>query len=114
MAVVYNIDVSQIVGKIENATEKGLAMLSSQILRDCNYFCKQDQGGLIASSLMHSRLKEGKLVWQTPYAVRQYYEIRTAYTDKNPNASWRWCDLAKKTFGADWVKQAQAIKRLYE
>ena len=33
--------------KIDNAWKSGLEMLSSQILRDCNEYCKEDQGTLI-------------------------------------------------------------------
>ena len=96
--------------KVDNAWKAGLAQLSSQILKDCNRYCKEDQEGiLIASSLIHSQLKDGKLIWQTPYAARQYYEIRTAYKDYNPNASWRWCEVAKANHGERWLKQARKV-----
>lgn len=88
-------------------------MLATQILKDCNFYCKEDTGMLIASSLIHSDLKNGKLVWQTPYAARQYYKIPTAYKDVNPNASWRWVEVAKNNFKHDWERQAQAIVRVY-
>lgn len=114
MAVRINIDGNTIQAKIDNAWESGLEMLSSQILRDCNFYCKQDTGMLIMSSYIHSDLKRGLLVWQTPYAARQYYEIPTAYKDNNSNATWRWCEVAKKNFSADWGRQAQAITRLYK
>ena len=114
MPVKFNINSAQIQKKCENPLgEQGLAMLSSQILKDCNYYCKEDTGMLIASSMTHSKLKEGLLIWQTPYAARQYYEIRTAYKDVNSNASWRWCEVAKSLHLADWGRQAQAIARLY-
>lgn len=114
MPVKFNINQAQITNRVNNPFGKeGLAMLSSQILRDCNKYCKQDTTMLISSSLIHSRLNEGLLIWQTPYAARQYYEIRTAYKDKNPNASWRWCEVAKENHKEQWGKQAQAIARLY-
>lgn len=113
MSVKINISGDKIQAKIDNAWESGLKMLSSQILRDCNRYCKEDTGMLIMSSLIHSRLKEGLLIWQTPYAARQYYEIRTAYKDVNSNASWRWCELAKSLHLADWGRLAQAITRYY-
>ena len=114
MSVKINISGDKIQAKIDNAWEAGLEMLSSQILRDCNRYCKQDQGFLIMSSYIHSRLKEGLLIWQTPYAARQYYEIRTANKEYNSNASWRWCELAKSLHLADWGRQAQAITRYYK
>ena len=113
MAVRFQINENSIKVKIDNAWESGREMLCSQILRDCNMYCKEDTGMLIMSSYIHSRLKEGLLIWQTPYAARQYYEIPTAYKDVNPQASWRWCEVAKQNHLAEWGRQAQAITRLY-
>lgn len=111
--VIYNINTSDIIKSFDTAWEKGLAMLSSQVLKDCNQYCKEDTGMLIASSMIHSNLEKGKLVWQTPYAARQYYEIRTAYKDVNSKATWRWVEVAEQTLKTRWQKQADAIMRLY-
>lgn len=113
MAVRISINENKIRATIDNTWSSGREMLSSQILRDCNLYCKEDTGMLIMSSLIHSRLKDGLLIWNTPYAARQYYEIPTAYHDVNSNASWRWCEVAKQNHLAEWVRQAQAIMRLY-
>ena len=113
MSVRININDNRIQAKIDAAWESGLEMLSSEILRDCNKYCKQDQGYLIMSSYIHSDLKHGRLVWQTPYAARQYYEIQTAYKDVNPNATWRWCEVARNNYLDKWARQAQAITRYY-
>ena len=114
MAVRIKIDGNKIQAKIDNTWKNGVEMLSSQILRDCNRYCKEDTGMLIMSSFIHSRLDQGLLIWQTPYAARQYYEIRTAYHDVNSEATWRWCEVAKNLHGADWARMAQAITRLYK
>jgi hypothetical protein len=113
MAVRIQINENSIRATIDNTWQSGREMLCSQILRDCNLYCKEDTGMLIMSSLIHSRLKDGLLIWNTPYAARQYYEIPTAYTDVNSNASWRWCEVAKQNHLAEWGRQAQAITRLY-
>lgn len=113
MSVKVEVDQNLIKTKMNKAWKKGLGMLSSQILKDCNRYCKEDTWMLIISSLIHSDLDNGKLVWNTPYAARQYYEIQTAYHDKNPEASWMWCDVAKQQHLDDWNKQAQAITKYY-
>ena len=113
MAVKVKIDKSAVAAKVEGAWGKGLALLTNEIMNDCNQYCKEDTGMLIASSYIHSDLNNGKLVWQTPYAARQYYEIRTAHTDVNSEASWRWCEVAKANHKERWGRQAQAIARLY-
>lgn len=107
MPVKIKIDKSAVVAKVEGAFNKGLAMLSSEILDDCNQYCKEDTGMLIQSSYIHSQPQLGMLVWQTPYARRQYWAIRTAYTDVNPNAIWKWCEVAKKKHLKKWERQAQ-------
>ena len=113
MSVKIVINENTIKAKIDTVWQSGLEMLSSQILRDCNKYCKEDTGMLIMSSYIHSRLKEGLLVWNTPYAARQYYEIQTAHTDVNSQASWRWCEVARNNYRDRWARQAQAIVRKY-
>ena len=111
MAVTININRAAVEAKVKSAWDKGLAILSEEVLNDCNQYCKEDTGVLIQSSLIHSIPKQGKLVWQTPYAKRQYWEIRTAHTDKNPNASWRWCEVAKAKHKYQWARQAEKLMR---
>lgn len=113
MPVKVNIDLAKLESKLNRTVKNGMGMISSIILRDCNKYCKEDTGMLIASSLIHSRLNDGLLIWQTPYAARQYYAIPTAYHDVNSNATWRWCEVAKNNHQANWVRQAQAIMRYY-
>lgn len=82
--------------------------LSEQVLNDCNYFVRFDTGALKDSSITHSNLKKGVLVWQTPYALKMYY-TGTPVTDKNPNASLQWCEKAEETYGEDWKEQAKQL-----
>lgn len=109
MPVKIHISKHAVQAKIDTAFSNALPQLSEEILNDCNQYCKEDTGALIASSLTHSRPQEGKLVWQTPYAKRQYWAIRTAYKDVNPNASWKWCEVAKRKHLKKWERQAQRL-----
>ena len=109
MPVKINMDKHSITARVQNAWDKGLAILSEEILNDCNIYCKKDEGTLIESSHLHSVPAEGKLIWQTPYARRQYWEIKTADTHKNPQASWKWAEVAKRKHMAQWEKQAQRL-----
>ena len=109
MAVQIRINQPVVEAKIKTAWKASLAPLAEEILNSCTQYCKEDTGALIASSLIHSIPKEGKLIWQTPYARRQYWEIRTAHTDVNPKATWKWCEAAKKARLPIWEKQAQRL-----
>ena len=111
MSVKISINRASITAKVQTAWNKGLAVLSKEILDDCNQYCKYDSGDLILSSYRHSVLKEGKLIWKKPYAKRQYWEIQTAYKDMNPNASWKWCEVAKTRHMRQWQAQAEKAVR---
>lgn len=103
-----NSDLSAIKAKIKVDCQNSLEPLSQQVLEDCNFYCKQDQGELISSSLTHSNTEKGELIWDTPYAKRQYY-LGSASKDKNPNASKMWCHKAKARFGKDWAVLLQKL-----
>lgn len=109
MGVHIQINKSAIKQKVVSAWQSGLHPLSEQVLKDCNAYCKLDQGALMASSQTHSELSKGRLIWATPYAARQHWEIRTASTDANPNASWRWTLVAKSTHVKAWTALAQRL-----
>lgn len=106
MPVKVNISKSQVKTRIETAWKAALPILSEEILNDCNEYCKEREGTLIASSLTHSRPQDGLLIWRTPYARRQYWLI-TAHKDKNPSASWKWCEVAKRRHVKKWQGLAQ-------
>lgn len=112
MPVKINISKSAVTAKVTGAFQSALPQLSEEILNDCNQYCKEDTGTLIASSLVHSRPQEGKLIWQTPYARRQYWAIRTAFKTVNSGATWRWCEAAKQRHLERWNRQAQRLMEM--
>lgn len=112
MPVKITFDKSRCVARVKDAWTKGLPLLTEEIKNDCNEYCKEREGTLKMSSDIHSRPKDGVIVWQTPYARRQYWEIRTAYTDKNPLATWRWAEVAKRNHKAKWERQAQRLMEM--
>lgn len=104
-----NINQHAVEARVMDAFKKGLPLLASEVRNDCNQYCKEDTGMLTASSMVHSRLDQGHIIWQTPYARRQYWEIRTAHKDVNPLATWRWAEVAKRTKLNKWQMQAQRL-----
>ena len=112
MPIKINIPQGQVTAKVIGAFERGLPLLTAEVRDDCNQYCKEDTGMLIASSMVHSVLDRGLIIWQTPYARRQYWEIRTAYTDVNPNAQWKWAEHAKRVHAKQWAAQAQRLMEM--
>lgn len=106
MPVRIIIDPHRVAAKVVAGFDKGMNVLAGEILADCNEYCKEDQHTLINSSMIHSDLDAGKLVWSTPYARRQYWDIRTSLT---PGRTWKWCDTAKKKYNRRWQRLAQRL-----
>ena len=104
MPVKIMIDNNAVAAKVETAWQKGLRALGEQVLNDCNKYCKEDNHILIDSSGEHSHPERGELVWQTSYAKRQYWEIKTSLT---PGRTWKWCETAKKKHLEEWQRMAQ-------
>ena len=109
MPVRITVNRHAIEAKVQGAFKKGLPILTEEIKNDCNQYCKWDSGALASSADRHSKPELGLVIWETPYARRQYWEIRTAYTDVNPGASWNWCETAKRLHKDQWERQAQRL-----
>lgn len=104
MPVKIRIDPNQVGQKVMTAWKDGLPALSEEILADCNEYCKEDQHTLIDSSIAASIPSEGKLIWETPYAKRQYWAIKTSLT---PGRTWKWCETAKRKHKKRWKMLAE-------
>ena len=96
------IDVGAIVKRVQSASDCAIFATSKQALKDSNYYCKQDQSGLINSSQIHSDLEHGKMVWKTPYARRQYY-LNATRTIVNRRARKMWAHVAAAEHKNDWL-----------
>ena len=108
MPIKIYIDPNKVGINVQGAWQKSLLPLSSQILGDCNQYVKIDSKTMMMSSGWASRLHEGKLVWDTQYAKRQYWEIRTSLTD---GRTWKWCETAKNKYKKDWRTLAEKLLR---
>lgn len=105
MPVKIKIDPDKVSARVMGVFNKDvLPALSEEILADCNEFCKEDQQTLIKSSLAKSKPQEGRLIWETDYAKRQYWAIETSLT---PGRTWKWCETAKRKYKKRWRKSAE-------
>ena len=109
MPVKINIDPNKVSARVMGVFNQDvLPALSEEILADCNEFCKEDQQTLIKSSLAKSKPQEGRLIWETDYAKRQYWSIETSLT---PGRTWKWCETAKRKYKKRWTKSAEGRLR---
>lgn len=85
---------------------KALPILSEQILTDCNTYVRMQSGNLADSG--HTEAGGKRIVWNTPYAKKVYY-TGTPLKNRNPNASLRWCEKAKRMHSGEWAAQASKL-----
>jgi len=100
-------DSNKLLQKIEKRVNGVQRNLDLQVMKDSNLFCPRDVGTLQSSVLIASELGSGVLVWDSPYARRQYYEAPNKSLDKNPKAQMKWFEVAKSLYKKDWVRLAQ-------
>lgn len=86
--------------KMRRRKAKAQVALDNQIIKDSNMEAPRDIGTLRESALTASKIGKGKIVWDTPYARRLYY---------NPQYSFEiggglWFEYAKMKYRHDWTK----------
>lgn len=98
------VDLSGVSSKIKSNAERAQFILDEQILKDSNFYAPQDTGELIRSSLRMSLIGQGKLIWDTAYSRRLYYNPQYDFSkDKNPNAGGLWFEMAKSRHLMEWL-----------
>lgn len=105
MKVEVTFDKNAVEQKLLQASARAQNVLDNQVLKDSNFYCKEDTGDLIRSGRIESA---GTIVWDESYARKQYY-LPKASTDKNPNAVYKWFEAAKSTKLAQWIKLVQMV-----
>ena len=105
-------NVREFMDKFKDACIQARFKVANQILNDSNLYVREDTGELKRSSVRGSNLPEGVIGWDTPYALRVYY-TGTPSTDRNPNASLMWVEVARNRHGEDWLTMlAKELTRL--
>ena len=102
MSIKVTLDLAKTTQRVKQASKVGQIAMAQQALKDSNFYAKQDSGIMIASSIKASKIKKGRLVWDTKYARRQYY-LKSASKDSNPNAREMWAHYAAKLHGKQWL-----------
>jgi len=105
-----NANVSGIRDTVNEAVKAGQKQLDQEVLKGSNYFIPKHTGELEKSGVRASQIGKGKIVWDTPYARRLYYNPQYNFSkDANPNAQGLWFEAAKARFFSDWVRMTQQI-----
>ena len=117
--------------KIKAGESAMIPVVTEAVIEYGNIFVREDQGVLMASSLIGttvkdtvsrsnwsaedrqtyssasgSKPKEGLAIWDTPYAKRVYYTGKPS-KDVNANASLMWAEKGVKTYKKELDQVAQ-------
>jgi hypothetical protein len=104
------IRVDNIEEKAKNAIKAGQFALDNEVIKDSNFYCPEDTGILQGSALLSSHIGKGKIVWNTPYARRLYYNPQYNFSkDKNPNAGGLWFETAKAAHKREWLEIVRRV-----
>lgn len=91
---------------------KAQKFLDSEVLRCSAPYVPMRTGALMRSGNLGTTLGSGKVVYNAPYAKRQYYGLGFSFSkDKHPQACAQWFEKAKAVFLDDWIKGVQRIIR---
>lgn len=103
---IWNNDVRR---KFRHLSTEAQKVLDSEVLKSSNKRLPKDTGNLETSSITSTRLGSGRIIWDTVYARRLYYNPQYNFSkDKNPLAQGLWFQVAK---ASDLKKWLQEIKR---
>lgn len=98
-------DESAALRRIEERIDRARLLLAERVKDDGNIFIPVDTGLLRSTGRVEDN---GKAVtWNTPYGQHVYYPERTGiriHTDKNPNATGHWFEVAKNLKVDEWLR----------
>lgn len=89
----------------------GQSLLDEEVLKSSNNYAPEDSTELIRSSVRATVFGSGKVMWDTPYARKLYWNPQYNFSsDKNPNAQGLWFEAAKANDLKDWIKALDNLK----
>ena len=96
--------------RFEKATSQTQFFVDNEIIKDSNDFAPQRETFLQSSAINHSKIGEGEVIWNTPYARRLYYNPQFNFSkDLNPKAQGLWFEAAKAQKQKSWLQGAEKL-----
>lgn len=102
------LNINDAMREIKKVSKDGVKKVSKVILDDCNEYVKEDSGELVRSSYKFSDLNSGDIVWNTPYAKKQYY-TGEPNRSKKAKASKFWIHKAYSVNSKKWLSIIQSV-----
>lgn len=103
-----NLNTSAIQGKADAALKAAQMQLDQDVLKDSNYYIPKDTSELEHSGVRASKIGQGKIIWDTPYSRKLYYNPQYNFSkDRNPNARGLWFEFAKAVRMPNWLAKTK-------
>ncbi|MFB4164803.1 minor capsid protein [Alteribacillus sp. JSM 102045] len=103
-----SVEMDNLIDKFDQLNKEGQKALDSEILQDSNEYAPMDEDNLRESAVRNTEPGQGKVIWDTPYAKRLYYNPQYNFSkDKNPKAQGLWFEAAKAERMGNWEKIMQ-------
>ena len=109
----FDFNESAVLSQIDRKIERARLLLADRVKDDSNIFIPVDTGLLRSTG----RVEDGghAVTWNTEYATFVYYPERrdgrviTIHTDKNPNATHHWFEVAKNLKVDEWLRVVEMV-----
>lgn len=116
---IVKINTADIAKKIHEAAKESVSAVSTQILKDSNYYAPRRGDGLVDSSIIAANATEAfsEIKWDVPYASYVYKGLSKKgkplkyNKERNPNAQKEWCKKAKSVHLKDWNEMVENIMK---
>jgi hypothetical protein len=111
MKIEVKIFYDRIRSKVSASKERAQKVLDMTVIKDSGRFVPFQTGMLEKSAMESSRVGSGLVVYNTPYAKRQYYGEFEHGKNKHPQATRLWFEAAKAENLEKWIRIAQEMIR---
>lgn len=103
-------DVSKVFQRFSPRFIEAQKYVDNAVIKDCDPFVPFRDGILSKSPTLATKLGSGQVVYNTPYARRQYYVLSYKHNrDKHPQASAQWFEKGKAVHQKNWISGAEKI-----
>lgn len=101
----FDFDEASVMNRITKRIDRARQLLAERVLDDGNIFIPVDTGMLRSTGRVEENAHA--VTWNTAYGQYVYYPEQrgiTIHTDKNPNATGHWFEVAKNLKVEEWLR----------
>lgn len=103
-------DPQKLVRKYQNRAKVAQIVLDESVMKDTDEFVRFRSGVLARSAQTASRIGQGAIIYDTPYARKVYYDTHSHVTrDVHPKATPKWFEASKQKNIKSWTKAVDKI-----